>query len=221
MEGVRATKLLYVENDPALRGIMSRMLAGRPGIDLLVSTEGAEVLDDPAVMQADVALIDLALGHDQMNGIDLGIALRALNENIGIVIHSQYETSQISRRLPQDDRMGWSIAPKSGDLRIDDLIVVLRSTAAGMSSGTPATPEPIRTLAMLSDQQRAVMSLAAKGLSARGIATQLGRSDVSVRQDLSRAYRALVPELVEGDDPRTRAVLEYRRLVSEESWNQG
>ncbi|MFZ4511103.1 MAG: hypothetical protein ACOYNJ_09100, partial [Candidatus Nanopelagicales bacterium] len=62
---MRPTRLIYVENDPALRGIMSTMLDEAPEIDLIFSTGVAhEALDPQLVQRADAALLDLALVVD-------------------------------------------------------------------------------------------------------------------------------------------------------------
>lgn len=226
MRAVRRTRVVYVENDPALRGILGEMLARHPLLELLLAASGpGEVLGSPFVAEADVALIDLALGAGVMNGIDLGLALRERNENLGVVIHSQHEAARVHSRLPADDLMGWSFVPKTGDMRMDDLVEVLRSTALGMSSGMEGRGAGeggagAAGLAELSDRQRAAMALAAEGLNAPEIARRLGRSSDAVRQDLSRAYRVLVPEMVEGDDRRTRAVVVYLRLMRKESWDE-
>ena len=74
---VRPTRVIYVENDPALRGIMTQLLEQRADIDVLLATGIAhEAIDQRLAEQADVALLDLALGSSQINGIDLGLALR-------------------------------------------------------------------------------------------------------------------------------------------------
>jgi hypothetical protein len=54
--------LIYVENDPALRGIMGDPLAGQPAINVSLSS----------VSPTDV----IAVGGNVLNGIDLGIDLR-------------------------------------------------------------------------------------------------------------------------------------------------
>ena len=77
-----------------------------------------------------------------------------------------------------------------------------------------------RSLAELSDRQRAVMALAADGLAAPEIARRLGTTHEGVRQDLSRAYRILVPDVAEGEDRRTRAVVAYLRLVRQDTWTE-
>jgi two-component system, NarL family, response regulator DesR len=220
---VRPTRAIYVENDPALRGIISTFLAQRPEIDLILTAPNADdVVDSPEALQADVALLDLALGVHEMNGIDLGIALRERNSDIGIVIHSQHPLTHLARRVPKDLRIGWSFMPKTGDMNMDDLVAVMRTTARGIAVGdmtSPAAEDAAGVLEALTPRQRAVMALAATGLSAPQVAARLGISHDSVRQDLSKAYRQLVPDAGPGDDLRTRAILTYLQLVRDQAWD--
>jgi len=220
---VRPTRVIYVENDPALRGIVARLLGDRPELTLLMAAEnGTDILDSELVPSADVALIDLALGVNEMNGIDLGLALRERNPDLGIVIHSQHSLDHLARRVPEESRIGWSFLPKTADLNIDDLVAVLRVTAQGIATGAaPSSPEePAESiLESLTPRQRAVMALAASGLSAPQVAKRLGVSHDSVRHDLSRAYKHLVPEAEPGDDLRTRAILAYLQAVRESEWD--
>ena len=84
---MRPTRVLYVENDPALRGLVSRMLESSPEIELVGSFPSAETaLEVENIARVDVALLDLALGADSINGIELGISLRQRNSNMGVVI---------------------------------------------------------------------------------------------------------------------------------------
>lgn len=220
---VRATRLLYVENDPALRGMISRALKSSEGIDLLLETGiPEEVLNSPEVVRADAALLDLALGTDEVNGIDLGLALRERNPDIGIVVYSQYSLRNMARRVPEDQLMGWSFVPKSGDMDMDDLVAVIRTTAQGRShdlAGEDGGVVERGVLGELSTRQRAVMALAATGLAAPEIARRLGATHDAVRKDLSKTYRLLVP----GDDSgdlRTKAVLAYLQLMNTSSWDE-
>lgn len=219
---VRDTRVIYVENDPALRGIMTRSLTQAAGIDLLLETGSArEALAAPEVARADVALLDLALGADEPNGIDLGLGLRQKNPDIGIVVYSQYSMRNLARRVPQAQRMGWSFIPKTGDMRTEDLVSILRNTARGISHDeTSSDPGVVEhsVLDELSTRQRAIMALAATGLTAPEIAVRLGASHDAVRKELSKTYRILVPES-EGGDMRTKAVLAYLQLVRDSSWD--
>ena len=211
---MRPTRVIYVENDPALLGILSRLLARRAEIEVLLATASAEdALAFADLGRADVALIDLALGAHQMNGIDLGLALRRANTNLGIVIHSQHPLDQVARRVPESELLGWSTIAKSGQMRIDELCEVLTTTARGLSSRKlDSSVTDHGQLDDMSPRQRTVMGMAATGLSTKEIARRLSSTEGSVRQDLSRAYRILVPEASDADDLRTRAVLAYLKL---------
>lgn len=221
---MRDTRVIYVENDPALRGVLSRDLAKVPGLVLMLSTgSAAEALASPHIAKADVALLDLVLGMGELNGIDLGIALRARNSDIGIVVYSQYPLRNLARRVPEDISMGWSFIAKSGDMKLPELAVILRATARGVRHVDPATDDvsaapEIAILDSMTARQRAVMALAATGFTAPEIAQRLGITHDSVRKDLSRAYRLLVGE-GEGGDLRTRAVLAYLQLMRETEWD--
>lgn len=115
---MRPTRLIYVEDDPALLGILTQILGRRPELEVLLATSSVdEALGFAALDRVDVALLDLALGQQQMNGIQLGLALRQINRHIGIVMLSQHSLASIDRVLPKDEMMGWSTFAKSGDLK--------------------------------------------------------------------------------------------------------
>jgi DNA-binding NarL/FixJ family response regulator len=56
-----------------------------------------------------------------------------------------------------------------------------------------------------------VIALAATGLDATEIAKHLNLAAVSVRQELSKCYKVLIPNPKPGTDLRTAAVLKYLR----------
>ncbi len=214
---MRATRVLYVENDPALLGILTRLLSRRPDIEVLLATPSpAEALAFDGVANADVALIDLALGQDQMNGVDLGLALRRVNPDIGIVIHSQHRLDHVTQRVPRAEPMGWSTVRKSGDMAIEELVATLKDTALGMSTRvTTAAPSRSR-LDDLTPRQRTVMGMAAAGLRSTEIARRMDASHESIRKELSKAYRVLIPNALPEEDQRTLAILAYLRAVNDE-----
>ena len=107
-------RIVYVENDPALRNILGNMLRESPEIEMLGEFgKSEEALDREVVRRADVALIDFALNQNGLNGVELGIALRNINEYIGIVIYSQFSVHQMVKRVPLEMRSGWSFFEKS------------------------------------------------------------------------------------------------------------
>ena len=218
---MRATRLLYIENDPALRNILGKMLASSGDIEMLGSFAGAdEVIDRNLVRKADVALVDFALDQNGLNGIELGIALRNINEYIGIVIYSQFSVRPMVNRVPKSMRAGWSFFNKSAEMNIEDYTKVLRATATGKGNWEEVLEEDTNTkeaevsvFFALTPRQRSIMSLSAQSKSPQDIAEQLGLSYSYVRKELSRAYAVLLPNAKDSDDLKTAAVLKYMELM--------
>lgn len=219
----RDTRVLYVENDPVLRSMMSSLLSGLPGFEVVASVAGSvEALE--CEVPIDVALLDWALGPDSLNGVELGHALRKRDENVGIVILSQHYAWDFHGAHGEVD-MGWSYVEKRVNLDAVYLAKVLKATAAGLSVVEPSidrgrAPESVERMSRLSPRQRQIMSLAATGVDANVIAERLGMRAVSVRKELSECYRVLVPDATPGTDLRTAAVLAWidgRRMSTMDS----
>ena len=218
---MRATRLLYIENDPALRNILGKMLSSSGDVEILGSFAGAEeVIDRGLVRKADVALVDFALDQNGLNGIELGIALRNINEYIGIVIYSQFSVRPMVNRVPKSMRAGWSFFNKSAEMNVEDYTKVLRATASGKGNWEEVLEEDTNTkeaevsvFFALTPRQRSIMSLSVQSKSPQDIAEQLGLSYSYVRKELSRAYAVLLPNAKETDDLKTAAVLKYMELM--------
>lgn len=218
---MRSTRLLYIENDPALRNILGGMLSSSPEIELLGNFGRAdEVLDRKLVRQADVALVDFALDHNGLNGVELGIALRNINEYIGIAIYSQFTVRPMVNRVPKDMRSGWSFFEKSATMGISDYVSILQATATGkgnweevLVSDSKSQESESSVFFSLTPRQRSIMSLTTQGKSAQEIATQLDLSYSYVRKELSRAYAVLLPDSNAATDLKTAAVLKYMELM--------
>ena len=221
----RDTRLLYVENDPVLRSMMTVLLAGLDGIEVAASvSDSTEALASEE--RFDVALLDWALGPNSLNGVQLGRALRERDENVGIVILSQHYAWDFhggSGRVS----MGWSYVEKRADIDTAYLTKVLKATASGLSVVEPAmdqgqAPASAERLGRLSVRQRQIMSLAASGVDANVIAERIGLAAVTVRKELSECYRILVPDPAPGTDLRTAAVvawIEGRRVTSMDAYD--
>ena len=216
-----ALRVLYVEDDPALRGILTAILGSRRDLEIVVTAGSpAEALASAESTDYDVALLDLSLGEDNLSGIELGIALREQRPGIGVVILSQYQVPTFLTRFAEDQRHGWSYILKRADLHPNYLSDVLHSTARGLNvvdplmvKGQVSDQQP--AVSQLTARQRDIMALAAEGLDAPTIAKRLDLTHGVVRQELSRAYQVLVPDPPEGADLRTLAVLRYVRETRE------
>jgi two-component system response regulator DesR len=215
----RALTVLYVENDAALLGLLGNQLGQDRRIARLIKAKGSsDALSIVREQSIDVALLDISLGSESQNGVDLARSIRALQEHCGIVLLSQNLTTEVLAAAPSEFRYGWSGVQKTADLSIEYLIDVLQSTARGLNVVDPGVAKQITkdSLEGLSSKQRHIMSIAATGVDATEIANQLGLAAVTVRQELSRIYKVLVPQPKPGTDLRTTAVLNYLRLVREQ-----
>jgi DNA-binding NarL/FixJ family response regulator len=212
---------MYVENDHALRQFLHQSLAKHQDVEIIGSFAGSdEALDRALVRKADVALIDFGLETNGLNGIELGIALRTINEYIGIVIYSQYKVHKMFKRVPPSMRNGWSFFEKSGEMSTDDYVKIIKETAVSKGNWEEfaslaednADPDMNRYYD-LSSRQRSIIALMAQGVSVQEIGTRLDLSYAYVRKELSRAYSVLLPDAQEGEDYKTLAILKYLQLA--------
>jgi len=218
---MRSTRVMYVENDQALRQFLHQSLAKHQDVEIIGSFAGSdEALDRALVRKADVALIDFGLETNGLNGIELGIALRTINEYIGIVIYSQYKVHKMFKRVPPSMRNGWSFFEKSGEMSTDDYVKIIKETAVSkgnweeFASLAEENVDPdMNRYYDLSSRQRSIIALMAQGVSVQEIGTRLDLSYAYVRKELSRAYSVLLPDAQEGEDYKTLAILKYLQLA--------
>ena len=219
--GMDTTRVIYVENDSALRQFLQESLAQEAGLELIgIYSEGISALNRVIAKKADVALIDFGLDTDGLNGIELGIALREINEYIGVVIHSQFNVRKMVNRVPPAMRNGWSFFEKSGEMSGSDYAKILKETAIGKGNweeffpaGTESEDVGLNLYHELTSRQRSIISLLAQGISVQEISVRLDLTYAYVRKELSRAYGTLLPDAKDGDDLKTLAILKYLQLV--------
>lgn len=211
--------VLYVEDDPTLRGILTDLMRTAPEIAVVASVgTSTEALDIAREQRVDVALLDLALGDGELTGIELGIRIRELRPDTGIVILSQHVVPDFISQLPDRYREGWSFIAKRADLRLPRLVETLLATSRGLNVVDPEVLAARRQtqgdpVEALTPRQREIMALAAAGRDATAIASELSLAPGTIRQELSKAYAVLVPDPTPGTDLRTSAVLAYLRAT--------
>lgn len=220
---MRVSRIIHVENDPALREILSLLLSREEGIEVIASVgSSSEALKLENLKLADAALIDYSLGNNHLNGLELGIALRAFNENLGILIYSQFDLKNFSKRIPSSMNYGWGFSTKSGTADISKLAANLIEVASGKNlpnsiDKLQAQPHDDRLAryAKLSERQRATMQLAAQGFTPKAIGEKLGMSYDVARQELSRSYKILVPHVGDEQILSVIAILEFNTVRAE------
>ena len=220
---MRPIRVIYVENDPALRAILATLLSKEEGIEVVSSVGTAtEALQLGNIKKVDAALIDYSLGPDSLNGLELGIALRAFNENLGILIYSQFDINNFSKRIPISMNYGWGFAAKSGKANITELAQKLMFVAQGKNltqgeeqGGSRISNDRLARYSKLSERQRATMKLAAQGFTPKAIGEKLGMSYDVARQELSRTYKILVPNPEDDKILSVSALLEFNSIRAE------
>ena len=218
---MNSTRVIYVENDSALRQFLQESLDQNSEIEVIGTyADGISALNRAVAKKADVALIDFGLDTDGLNGIELGIALREINEYIGIVIYSQFNVRKMVNRVPPAMRNGWSFFEKSGEMAPSDYVKILKETAIGKGNweeyfpiGSDGGSDELNLYYELTSRQRSIISLLAQGISVQEISARLDLTYAYVRKELSRAYDTLLPDATEGDDLKTLAILKYLQLV--------
>jgi DNA-binding NarL/FixJ family response regulator len=204
---------------------MARLLGVGHGLHIAgVAGSANEALELSKNIKFDVALLDIALGRDSATGLELAFALRRTSPNIGIVFFSQHANIAQINGSPLKELASWSIVQKSAMTSTDFLAEVLRSTARGLSVIDPSismvASRPDEVSEQLTPRQREIMGLLASGLDANSIAVNVSLSPVTVRQELSKIYKLLVPNPAAGTDLRTSAVLRYLRETRSYDWSR-
>ncbi len=213
--GGSAIRLLYVDDDPALCALVANWLGAHGDVaGVVVANDAKQALALLDGQSFDAVLLDVSLGASRLNGYELGLAIRATDRAMPLVMFSQHPAPRAEDVLPASELHHWSYVRKSTDLSADAVVDVVHRTKRGdvaFEGGAEGRTAGADVLQRLSPRQREVMALAATGLDARAIAEHLHLAHVSVRRELSRAYKVLVPDAASGTDLRTAAVLAYLR----------
>jgi DNA-binding NarL/FixJ family response regulator len=216
--------VIYVEDDPALCGIVVGLLKDVSILEICDFSNSKDALVAFEKNPFDVALLDISLGTSSLTGVELAHRFRKISENVGIVFFSQYSDVAIPR--PDDDYfMGWSTIQKSAQINIPHLVEVLLATAKGFSrverSMESSNANPTYGIENLTTKQHGIMSLIAEGFDANYVASKFSLAPVTIRQELSRIYKILVPNPTPGTDLRTSAVVRYLRVMTEFTGGKG
>jgi DNA-binding NarL/FixJ family response regulator len=212
--------ILYVENDSALRGLVTGLLRKFSAVENVIDfATGEEAIIYAQNFRANVALIDVSLGYGVLDGFATGTELRKLYPEMGIVLFSQNPLEAISELIDFKGLEAWSYVEKKADINIEELVKILITTSLGMSNRNWAqfkkdTIESNKlNTNVLTPRQNMIMSLLSCGYEAKFIADKIEISVESVRKDLSAAYAVLIPNPEPGSDLRISAVLKYQNLI--------
>jgi len=204
-------RVAIVEDHHLYRDLLSSTLSGVPGIRIVTAVSGSsEAKRAITPGSVDVVVLDIELSDG--NGIGLGVTLRRLDPDIGILLLSGRDMIELLLGLPEDERLGWSYLSKTSSTSLETLVDSIKRTAAGFSVVDPvlvdrSKPRPGTPVGSLTRRQFEILRLVARGLSNQAIADELGIASNSVVNHLSSIYTTLgIPD---GSNARVSAVLEF------------
>lgn len=123
--------VVVVEDEDCYRDLLVRLLSQQPGIRVVGDFASATAaLTGIPKLRPHVAVLDISLGRG-INGIQLGLKLRATLPNLGIVLLSSYLEPSVLRVVPEEALAGWSYLHKNTVGHIETLVHAIVQTADG------------------------------------------------------------------------------------------
>jgi DNA-binding NarL/FixJ family response regulator len=196
-------RVLLVDDHQLLRDSLKSLLAAHVGIDVVgTAADGAEALEVAAKSQPDVVLMDLSM--PRIGGVEATRLLLKQQPGVQVVIL----TSSPDQELIFDSVRAGAVGYLLKDAAPEAVVAAVRSAAAGES---PLDGRVARTLltqhgrpaagANLTDREREVLRLVARGLANKQIARHLGITERTVKAHLTSAFQRI------GATDRTQAAL--------------
>jgi DNA-binding NarL/FixJ family response regulator len=206
---------VIVEDEDLYRDLLRIALSQQPQLEVIgVFGDGETALAAAAQLQPRVAILDIELPGN-LNGVQLGLRLRRLIPDLGIVLLSNHGDPEFVASLPPDVLSGWSYLQKKS---VSD-VAVLQRAVAGATTGlvmldpnlvTGMRPRAGGLLERLTPRQQEILALIAQGYTNRAIAARLHLAEKSVENQINALYQQLEIDRNETDvHLRVRAVLIY------------
>lgn len=208
-------RTVIVEDEALYRDLLCVGLENDKNIEVVGAFADAETtLAKVPGLHPQVAILDIELPNS-MNGIQLGLRLRALLPKMGIVLLSNHSDTAYLRAVPPASIAGWSYLLKRSVSDLGTLQRAIMGAASGMVVLDPqllegTTPKHNGLISRLTPRQAEILALIAQGFSNAAIAQTLVLAPKSVENHINQLYQQL--EIDTSDphtQPRVTAVLKY------------
>ena len=167
--------------------------------------------------EPELAIVDVRLPPGfRDEGLRAGLAIRASQPRVGVLVLSQYVERVYAAELLADGRGGVGYLLKDRVTALDDFLDAIDRVAAG---GTVMDPEVVRQLfarnsrrtgiGALTPREQEVLDLMARGMSNSAICTALVLAPVSVEKHITNIFAKLDLPPAQDAHRRVRAVLAY------------
>ena len=192
-------RVLIADDHPIVRAGVAGLLSDDPGIEVVhQASDGAEAVRMAAAYTPDVVLMDLRM--PVLDGVAATAAIAAAG-TARVLIFTTYES---------DDRIVAAIEAGAAGYLLkaaphDEIIAGIRAVAGGQSALSPQVAVRLvertrRPLVTLTERERDVLSLVARGRSNKQVAASLGIGATTVKTHLLNVFAKL------GATDRTHAV---------------
>jgi DNA-binding NarL/FixJ family response regulator len=200
-------RVLIADDHPVVRAGLSQLAAAAPDIEVCCTAEdGEEAVQESLERRPDVVLMDLSMPG--MDGIEATRRILADAPATRIVALTSFSDQERIIAALDAGATGYLLK----DSEPVELMAGIRAAARGESPLDPKAAAAVlraRTTARrgeeLSEREREVLALVARGLPNKLIARELGVSEKTVKAHLTRVFRRI------GVDDRTQAALWAQR----------
>ena len=189
-------RLGLVEDDALFRALLRGALDALPGISVVADFREAESAERQLpVIAPDVVVLDIDLGVKSKNGVQLGMALRRVMPDLGILLLSHHREPEYLLSVPPDQTRGWSYLLKASVHNLETLERAIRGAAAGRVTLDPNLAQQVRSPVMngvtLTERQLTLLHLMAQGYGNRAIAATMYLSLKTVENMVGKLYADL------------------------------
>jgi DNA-binding NarL/FixJ family response regulator len=204
-------RLFVVEDQTRILKNQLRVLEGRPELEIVgTALSGETALEQLPGAHADVLLLDLGL--PRMSGIDVTRRVKAEHPRLEVLVFTIFDEEDRVLEAVKAGASGYLLKGASADKIVEAILevraggtVIQPSLARRLLRHFRIDPEPVEaaaatapTLAQeeeplrpLSDREREILQLIAKGVSNSEAAQLLGLSKATIRTHLEHIYRKL------------------------------
>lgn len=216
---VDSIKIVLLEDEDLLRGLLSEWLNSQADIEVLDSFRTLQSFNanrSTTVQRASVIIADIVLPDG--DGLDAALSvLEANNFSQGLVVISGKPSSDLFDRLSNQLNGGWAFLLKNSNGLSN-----LRQAIAAVQSGLVMVDPNLKSMFMrggkdlaLSAQERSIMERVAEGKSNAIIAKEIFASEKTVERVLSAIYSKYgLVGTSKIENPRVRATLIFRGLAN-------
>ena len=179
------TRVMIVDDHPLLRHGMKAALLMYPEFTVVAEAgSGEEAIAQLKEADPDIILMDLMMPG--MGGVAAIRDIRRVRPNARIlVVSNYYEDGQLVKEALEEGAIGYKLK----DEKIDELVRAIRLACNGIASLAPAAAQALVTVTSsarklgddLTNREREVLALAARGLTNAGVAGELVISEKTVK----------------------------------------